>query len=98
MTSKNGSQGFAPPLITETMAQLLLEQRHWREAITIYRELGRKNPEKAAVYQKKITEIKRFFAPESKSGPERCAEQARLRRQIAHLQRLLGHVAQLGRS
>ena len=48
-------------LATETMAQLLLSQRHWREAIDIYLELARKEPEKASAYQKKVDEIKEFF-------------------------------------
>ena len=46
-----------PPILTETMAQLLLNQRHWREAIDIYRKLGRQNPEKVQAYEKEMVEL-----------------------------------------
>jgi len=87
--NKPSSGGIAPPLMTETMAQLLLEQRHWREAIKIYRELGRKHPEKAAGYQKKISEIKQFFAPDTANSTGDTATCERTHRQIRHLKKLL---------
>jgi len=80
-------EGFSAPILTETMARLLLEQRHWREAIGIYEQLGVQNPEKAASYQKKITEIKRYFDP--RNNPDPRIEKARDRRRLKHLRKLL---------
>ncbi len=79
--------GFSPPILTETMARLLLEQRHWREAVDIYEQLGTQHPERAAEYQKKITEIKRYFDP--RNNPDPGIERARDRRRLKHLRRLL---------
>ena len=76
-----------PPILTETMAQLLLDQRHWREAIDIYRKLGRQNPGKAEVYQKKISQIKEYFKPQI--NPETATKTIRTRQQIARLKNLL---------
>ncbi len=83
---------FTPPIQTETMARLLLEQRHWQEAISVYRQLSRRSPEKAADYQKKIDQIKEFFDPPP--APMSPAEEARIRRRIKHLKRLLGKLSQ----
>ena len=82
---------FSPPILTETMARLLLEQRHWQEAINVYRQLSRRSPEKAAEYQKKISQIKEFFDPAS--APLSPAEEAKIRRRIKHLERLLGRLS-----
>ena len=81
--NENSSQ----PIQTETMAQLLLNQRHWREAIDIYIELGRQNPEKNTEYQKKIIEIKEYFQPQPK--PESNRKTAETRNRIRRLQKLL---------
>lgn len=75
------------PLITETMAQLLLEQRHWREAIDIYRELGRRQPEKAPDYQKKVAQIKEFFEPTGRAEPRE--DRDKLERRLSLLRRAL---------
>ena len=75
------------PILTETMAQLLLNQRHWREAIDIYRKLGQQNPEKAQVYEKEISQIKEYFKPQP--NPERAKKTIRTQRQIARLKNLL---------
>ncbi len=75
------------PIQTETMAQLLLNQRHWREAIDIYHILGQQNPEKAAEYQKKIIEIKEYFKPQL--SPESSRKIKQTHSQINHLRKLL---------
>ncbi len=80
-------KSFTPPILTETMARLLVEQRHWQEAISVYRQLSRRNPEKAPEYQKQIARIKEFFDPPP--APLSPAEEARIRRRIQRLQRLL---------
>ncbi len=80
------------PILTETMAQLLLDQRHWREAIDIYRKLGRQNPEKAKVYQKEISQIKEYFRPQT--NPETIKKRLRSQQQIARLKNLLKVVEQ----
>ena len=81
------SENSSPPIQTETMAQLLLNQRHWREAIDIYHKLGRQNPEKNAEYQKKIIEIKEYFKP--LLSPEANRKIKQTRNQISHLKKLL---------
>ncbi|MCD6269345.1 MAG: hypothetical protein J7J71_04350 [Deltaproteobacteria bacterium] len=81
------SENSSPPIQTETMAQLLLNQRHWREAIDIYHKLGRQNPEKNAEYQKKIIEIKEYFKPQL--SPESNRKIKQTRNQISHLKKLL---------
>ncbi|HDS15613.1 MAG TPA: hypothetical protein ENN66_03190 [Proteobacteria bacterium] len=68
------------------MAQLLLDQRHWREAIEIYEKLGQQNPSREPAYQKKITEIKNHFEPKLKPTPQR---QQRTLKQIKQLRGLL---------
>ena len=73
--------------VTETMAQLLLEQRHWREAVEIYLELGRRLPEKKADYQKKVVEIKDFFATPARQ--EKARAQRRIGRRVEQLKGLL---------
>ena len=83
----SSNDASTPPILTETMAQLLLDQRHWREAIDIYRKLGRQNPEKAGVYQKKISRIKEYFKPQT--NPETAIKTIRTRQQIARLKNLL---------
>jgi hypothetical protein len=85
---------FTPPILTETMARLLLEQRHWQEAISVYRQLSRRSPEKAAEYQKEIARIKEFFDPPAPSISP--AEEARVKRRIKHLKRLLGRLQKTG--
>ena len=77
----------SPPIQTETMARLLLNQRYWREAIEIYQKLGRQNPEKNPEYQKKIIEIKEYFKPQL--SPETTRKMEETRRQINHLKKLL---------
>ena len=86
MNSPN-NDGLIPPILTETMAQLLLDQRHWREAINIYRELGRQNPEKATDYQKKILEIKEYF--KAQINPETTRKTIHTQQRIARLKNLL---------
>ena len=81
------SENSSPPIQTETMAQLLLNQRHWREAIDIYHKLGRQNPGKNAEYQKKIIEIKEYFKPQL--SPESNRKIKQTRNQISHLKKLL---------
>ena len=81
------SENSSPPIQTETMAQLLLNQRHWREAIDIYHKLGRQNPEKNAEYQKKIIEIKEYFKPQL--SPESNRKIKQTQNQISHLKKLL---------
>ena len=75
------------PILTETMAQLLLNQRHWREAIDIYRKLGRQNPEKAKIYEKEISQIREYFKPQT--NPETIKKTIRIQQQIARLKSLL---------
>ncbi len=81
------NESSSPPIQTETMAQLLLNQRHWREAIDIYHMLGQQNPEKAAEYQKKIIEIKEYFKPQLSPESSRKIEQTK--DQIDHLKKML---------
>ena len=69
------------------MAQLLLNQRHWREAIEIYQQLGRQHPEKSTEYQKKILEIKEYFKPQLSPEANRRIKQTR--NHINHLKKLL---------
>lgn len=76
-----------PPILTETMAQLLLDQRHWREAIDIYRKLALQNPEKAEVYQKEISQIKEYFKPHA--NPEALKKTFRIQQKITRLKNLL---------
>jgi len=76
-----------PPIMTETMAKLLLGQRHWREAIDIYKELSRQNPDKAEDYQKEISQIKEYFRPQS--NPETNKKNLHTRKQISRLEKLL---------
>ncbi|MEA1923643.1 MAG: hypothetical protein U9N63_13430 [Pseudomonadota bacterium] len=81
-----------PPILTETMAQLLLNQRHWREAIDIYRKLGRQNPEKVQAYEKEISQIKEHFKPQP--NPEMVKKTIRTQQRIARLKNLLKVVEQ----
>ncbi len=76
-----------PPILTETMAQLLLDQRHWREAIDIYQKLGQQNPGKAKAYQKEISQIKEYFKPQA--NPETIKKTLRTQHKIARLKNLL---------
>ncbi len=89
--NKPEPENSSPPIRTETMAQLLLNQRHWREAIAIYRELGRQNPDKEAEYQKKIIEIREYFKPQT--SPESTRKTRHTRRKISHLKKLLHIIA-----
>ena len=75
------------PILTETMAQLLLKQRHWREAIDIYQKLGRQNPGKAQVYEKEISQIKEYFKP--RPNPAATRKTIRTQRRISRLKNLL---------
>ena len=81
------NEGSTPPIMTETMAKLLLGQRHWREAIEIYKELSRQNPAKAEAYQKEISQIKEYFRPQA--NPETAKKTFRTRQQISRLKNLL---------
>ena len=89
--NKSEPENSSPPIQTETMAQLLLNQRHWREAIEIYRKLGRQNPNKDAEYQKKIIEIREYFKPQI--SPESARKTRYTRQKISHLKKLLQMVA-----
>jgi hypothetical protein len=77
----------SPSIQTETMAQLLLSQKHWREAIDIYQKLGQQYPEKDSDYQKKIIEIRKYFKPQL--SPESARKMWQIKQQIKYLQRLL---------
>jgi len=83
LTNDNSS----PPIRTETMAKLLLGQRHWRQAIDMYKELSRQNPAKAEAYEQEISQIKEYFKPQV--SPERVKNRARTRKKIARLENLL---------
>ena len=89
---ENPNDSSTPPILTETMAQLLLDQRHWREAIDIYRKLGQQNPKKAKVYEKEIAQIKEYFRPQT--NPETIKKMIRTQQQIARLKSLLKVVEQ----
>ncbi|MCK5681127.1 hypothetical protein KAI46_10005 [bacterium] len=80
-------ENLSPPIQTETMAQLLLNQRHWREAIEIYQRLGQQNPQKKSDYQKKIIEIKNYFKPQT--SPKETRKTQQTRQKISHLKKLL---------
>jgi hypothetical protein len=84
---KPESENSSPPIQTETMAQLLLNQRHWREAIEIYQQLGRQNPEKKVEYQKKVIEIREYFKPQI--SPETARKTRHTRQKLDHLKKLL---------
>ncbi|MCD6292118.1 MAG: hypothetical protein J7M09_01515 [Deltaproteobacteria bacterium] len=75
------------PILTETMARLLLNQRHWREAIDIYRKLGQQNPGKIHLYEKEISQIKEYFKPQPSS--EMARKTIRTNCQIARLKKFL---------
>ncbi len=83
----SSNDGSNPPILTETMAKLLLDQRHWREAIDIYKKLGRQNPGKAKYYEKEISQIKEYFKPQT--NPETARKTIRTQKQISHLKKLL---------
>ncbi len=83
----SSNDGSSPPILTETMAKLLLDQRHWREAIDIYQKLSRQNPEKAKFYQKEISQIKEYFRPQA--NPETTRKTLRTQQRIARLKNLL---------
>ena len=85
--NRSKPENSSPPIQTETMAQLLLNQRHWREAIEIYRKLGRQNPDKETEYQKKIIEIREYFKPQI--SPESARRTRHTRQKINHLRKLL---------
>ena len=85
--SNPDNDSSTPPILTETMAQLLLNQRHWREAIDIYRKLALQNPEKAEAYQKEITQIKGYFKPQI--NPEALKKRRRTKQKIVRLKNLL---------
>ncbi len=85
--NKSEPENSSPPIQTETMAQLLLNQRHWREAIEIYQKLGRQNPKKNAEYQKKIIEIREYFKPQS--SPATARKTRHTRQKLSHLKKLL---------
>ena len=85
--SSTNNESCAPPIQTETMAQLLLNQRHWREAIDIYRKLIQQNPDKSTIFQNKINEIKEYFKPQL--SPEANHKRLRNQRKINHLRKLL---------
>ncbi len=81
------NKNSAQPILTETMAKLLLNQRHWRQAIDIYQELSHQNPAKAEIYQKEIAQIKEYFRPQA--NPEKTRKKLHTRQQISHLKNLL---------
>jgi len=85
--STTGNSG--PTIRTETMAQLLLSQGHWQQARQIYQELYQQDPKKHGRYQKKISEIKQFFAPDTANSTGDSATRERTHRQIRHLKKLL---------
>ena len=84
---EDSNNSSSQPILTETMAQLLLNQRHWREAIDIYRKLGRQDPEKAHIYNKEISQIKEYFKPQP--NPKTARKTIRTQRRIARLKNLL---------
>lgn len=84
---KTEPDNVTPPIQTETMAQLLLNQRHWRESIEIYQKLGQQNPDKSMEYQKKILEIREYFKPQT--NPETARKTRHTRQKINHLKKLL---------
>ncbi len=85
--NKPEPENSSPPIQTETMAQLLLNQRHWREAIEIYQQLGRQSPNKKAEYQQKIIEIREYFKPQV--NPETVRKTRHTRQKLNHLKKLL---------
>ncbi len=85
--NKPEPENLSPPIQTETMAQLLLNQRHWREAIEIYQQLGRQTPNKKVEYQKKIIEIREYFKPQI--SPETARKTRHTRQKLNHLKKLL---------
>ena len=86
MDSSNNSSS-AQPILTETMAKLLLGQRHWRQAIDIYEELGQQNPEKSTIYQKEIAQIKEYFKPQANSVKNK--KRLHTQQRISRLENLL---------
>lgn len=48
----------APPIATDTMAQILVQQGKFAEAIQTYQKLQQQYPEKAAAYEQKIEELR----------------------------------------
>ena len=67
--STTGSSG--PTIRTETMAQLLLSQGHWRQAREIYQELYQQDPEKHGHLRERLAEIDREFASREPAVPSR---------------------------
>ena len=47
-----------PPIATDTMAQILVQQGRFAEAIQTYQKLQQQYPEKAAAYEQKIEELR----------------------------------------
>ena len=68
--NNSGNDSPTPPILTETMARLLLDQRHWREAIDIYRKLGQQNPKKTKVYEKQIAHLKNLLKIVEQQQPD----------------------------
>ncbi|MBN2707055.1 MAG: hypothetical protein JXR89_11510 [Deltaproteobacteria bacterium] len=83
------SEASPSPILTETMAQLLLDQRHWREAVEIYEKLGQQNPSRKPDYQKKIIEIKDCFEPRLKATPQRQQQTLKQIKQLRNLLRVI---------
>ncbi|MGK9477624.1 tetratricopeptide repeat protein [Melioribacter sp. OK-6-Me] len=48
-------------IVTETMAKIYEAQKNYKEAIAIYRDLAKSNPEKAGYFKQKIEEINRII-------------------------------------
>lgn len=48
-------------IVSETLANIYVSQKNFKEAIAIYKELIKKNPEKTDEYEKKITEISQII-------------------------------------
>ncbi|AFN74849.1 hypothetical protein MROS_1615 [Melioribacter roseus P3M-2] len=48
-------------IVTETMAKIYEAQRNYKDAIAVYKDLAKSNPEKADYFKRKIEEINRII-------------------------------------
>lgn len=61
---------FEPSIVSDTLAEILVAQRAYGEAIKAFMTLARSRPEKLAYYEERIAEMKKLMREEHHDDEE----------------------------
>ena len=87
----NPAKTDGPTIRTETMAQLLLSQGHWRQARQIYQGIYAQDPEKYSHIEEILADIDREYMVEEPKIPDQTMI---IKSQIDYLHKFLQQIGE----